>query len=318
MKPNAALQSIPTLDLTITVVSGPSQGTVYRVVSSRARLGRGPDNDIVIADDPKCSRHHAELLVTPHGLEIRDISDRNNMVVDGAPCQSAQLRHNSVFTLGETQFRLSLRQTAVAARPVTSLPGAGSSPPNSAKALSRKRKKKKSPMFWVLIAVVGLVLWLGLSGGKKNGDTNKSSDELMQAEIQAAQKIKESAESKRPKDAALNDIGYNQAQQAYVAGFRDFKKGQYERALSSFQACVSLFPSHELCNRYLRLTQRKFDELVQYHMVIGRKYRDQNQYAACRSAFRNVMVMIKDQTNKKFLEAKANYDACDAQVEERF
>jgi hypothetical protein len=103
-----------------------------------------------------------------------------------------------------------------------------------------------------------------------------------------------------------------------VRGFRDYRKGQYERSMVSFQACLALNPEHVLCNRYIRLSQRKFDELVQNQVVLGRKYRDQNQYQACRASFRNVMVMVKDANSKIYQEAKANYDACNAFVEGRY
>ena len=113
-------------------------------------------------------------------------------------------------------------------------------------------------------------------------------------------------------------VNARQAQENYVRGFRDYNGGQYERALISFQACLALNPEHTLCNRYLRLSQRKFNEVVQYHMVLGRSYRDQSQFKACRAAFRNVMVMVKDASSTTYKEAKANYEACNSFVEGRF
>lgn len=68
----------------------------------------------------------------------------------------------------------------------------------------------------------------------------------------------------------------------------------------------------------MSLTQRKFSELIQYHMDIGRKYREQNQFSACAVSFRNVMVMLKDSTNKRYIEAKANFEACSDRAEERY
>lgn len=289
-------------------MSGPARGTVYRVVSSRVTLGRGADNDVVINDDPKCSRNHAEIVFGPHGFEIRDLTDRNVINVDGADCKVASLRDKSVFTLGLTQFRLSMK----AAQNLPATHNGGGAP------LRRRAAPQGSPMRFILIGVIGVVLWLALSdNGKK--DASKTAEQLAEQEMKAAESVKQAAEERhRPKSVSPNDLGYKQAQQAFVEGFRDYRKGQFERALSSFQACLSLFPSHTLCNRYMRLTQRRFDELIQYHMVLGRKYRDQNQFGACASSFRNVMVMLKDQTNKRYQEAKANYEACHAQVEERF
>ena len=129
--------------------------------------------------------------------------------------------------------------------------------------------------------------------------------------------MKEAAQKEMSKEKE-NVISYQQAQETYIKAFRDYRKGQYERALEQFQACLSLAPQHALCNRYLRLSQRKFNELIQQQMILGRKYRDQNQFKACLASYRNVMVMIKDSQNVTYKEAKTNYDYCHYMVEGRY
>ncbi len=317
---STALAPQASIEATLTVMSGPSRGTAYRLVSSRVKLGRGSDNDIVIDNDPKCSRHHAEIVATPRGVEIRDVTDRNQILVDGQECKAAFLNDGSVFTLGDTQFRFSVKAQVPALAHDQMQPTGGWHQQQEAKpGGGQKRPKKKPAGPKVILAVVGaFVAWMFLSDAPKKSDKALTADEQVEAEMKTAQEIKSAAEQRRPKDPTQSQVGYVQAQQAFVSGFRDYRKGQFERAMESFQACVSLAPNHDLCNRYLRLTQRRFDELVQYHMVLGRKYRDQNQFSACRSAFRNVMVMVKDPSSKRYKEAKANYDACNAQLEERF
>ncbi|NCN40825.1 hypothetical protein GW916_06190, partial [bacterium] len=142
-------------------------------------------------------------------------------------------------------------------------------------------------------------------------------EKQIEADINDAEELQKAAEATRAE--RLNPtLSQRKAQENYVSGFRDFRKGQYERSISSFQACLALNPNHPLCNRYLKLSQKKFGELIQYHMVLGRKYRDQNQYRACRSAFKNVMVMVRDPSSSIYKEAKSNYVACNNMVEGRF
>lgn len=309
-----ALAQTPATEATLTILNGPGRGTIYRLVSSRVRLGRGADNDIVINDDPKCSRNHAEILLSAQGIEVRDLTDRNHILVDGQECKVGPLQDNSVFVLGDTQFRFSLKGRM----PTIDKGGnaAARSPHQWARAQSRKVKDPQT-FRWIAIAAIVAIVWVGLSSSPKKDTATLTQEEQIQAEVKTANELKAAAQSRRPKDAN-NNVGYQQAQEAFVSGFRDYRKGQFERAMASFQACVSLYPSHALCGRYLRQAQRRFDEIIQNHMVLGRKYRDQNQYAACRSAFRNVMVMVKDPSSKRYLEAKANYEACQAQLEERF
>ena len=68
----------------------------------------------------------------------------------------------------------------------------------------------------------------------------------------------------------------------------------------------------------MNLSQKKFDELIQYHMILANKYRAQNQFEACKASFRNAMVMIRNPNNKNYIEAKSGFDACDTLQGERY
>jgi pSer/pThr/pTyr-binding forkhead associated (FHA) protein len=306
VKSSALATAAPGATATLTVLNGSARGEKFTMTSQRLSIGRDEENDISIPGDQKMSRRHAEILLSQNGLEIRNVSEQNIMEVDGRECRRAFLNDNVAILLGETRFQFSVHGSVARAAP-------------SARIIPSRRHRRKpgtqtSRRPLIVLGVVGLILWFVFSGGAKKPKAPVTED----AEIKAAQLLKSAAEARRPKNAGANDLGYNQAQESFVMGFRDYRKGQYERALSSFQACLSLFPSHTLCSRYLSLTQKRFDELIQYHMVLGRKYRDQNQYSACASAYRNVMVMVKDAGNKRYLEAKANFEACQAQLEDRF
>jgi hypothetical protein len=45
-------------------------------------------------------------------------------------------------------------------------------------------------------------------------------------------------------------------------------------------------------------------------MVQANKYKSQNQFAACKSSFRNAMVMIQNPEDKAYLEAKTGFELC--------
>jgi hypothetical protein len=53
-------------------------------------------------------------------------------------------------------------------------------------------------------------------------------------------------------------------------------------------------------------------------MVLGNKYRAQNQFSACMSAYRNVMVMVRNTTDKTYIEAKSGYETCELLSGERY
>jgi ABC-type multidrug transport system ATPase subunit len=67
------------------------------------KIGRATDNDIVIPD-VLASRHHATLLPSPGGTEIRDNRSINGTFVNGARVDSAMLRDGDVVTIGNVDL----------------------------------------------------------------------------------------------------------------------------------------------------------------------------------------------------------------------
>jgi ABC transport system ATP-binding/permease protein len=62
-------------------------------------VGRAPDNDIVVAD-VLASRHHATIVPTDGGLEIRDAGTINGTFVNGVRIEAAALHEGDVVTIG--------------------------------------------------------------------------------------------------------------------------------------------------------------------------------------------------------------------------
>jgi ABC transport system ATP-binding/permease protein len=69
------------------------------VPAGAIKIGRATDNDIVIPD-VLASRHHATLVPTPDGAEIRDARSINGTFVNGARVESAMLHDGDTVTIG--------------------------------------------------------------------------------------------------------------------------------------------------------------------------------------------------------------------------
>ncbi|MGI5125324.1 FHA domain-containing protein [Pseudonocardia sp. CA-107938] len=71
----------------------------------RLRIGRAPDNDVVI-DDLLVSRYHAELRRGPQGWQLVDIGRRNGTFVNGRPVSQAPIGPGDVIGIGHALLQL--------------------------------------------------------------------------------------------------------------------------------------------------------------------------------------------------------------------
>jgi len=73
----------------------------------RVLVGRAPECDLIIAD-PSVSQHHAELVRTVDGYELRDAGSRNGSYVNGSRVEHALLQHGDVVAFGDVGLRFLL------------------------------------------------------------------------------------------------------------------------------------------------------------------------------------------------------------------
>jgi adenylate cyclase len=92
---------------------------LFPLTGGRVRLGRGGDNDIVLAD-VSVSRNHAEIRRGPDGWHIHDLRSTNGVEVNRVPVRSAPLRPGDRITVGVFELEV---------QPVTPPPAPPSPPP---------------------------------------------------------------------------------------------------------------------------------------------------------------------------------------------
>ncbi|MBY0452274.1 MAG: FHA domain-containing protein, partial [Bdellovibrionaceae bacterium] len=101
-----ALQQKAEIKIKLAVVKGPHAGQTFQLSKKDITLGRGPENNVVLMNDPQISRVHAQIRVVNNEIEIVNLSQKNAVVVDGASVQKWKLVNNSTFTLGDSEIQI--------------------------------------------------------------------------------------------------------------------------------------------------------------------------------------------------------------------
>ncbi len=300
------LNPLQGLDIVLKVTKGVDRGAKYQMLSSRVFIGRSEDCDIVLTD-PKVSRNHALLEYNNNGLIVQNLSTSNKLLLNGQEVNQAFVSFGSVIQIGLTQIEVQEARQEFQA-PSDDVYGAFPDTP----------KAKKNKTFFYL--VLGILLLFGFLLSNESNVLEEEEEEVFRDEEVISQEIIDS--EKRIQDliqeqqvAGKNTKQYQDAQSAYLKGFRDYREGNYPRAISSFQAALALYPKHVLAAKYLTVSLRKLGEAVQFSMYEGKQSMEKGQYRQARAAFQNVMVLLKDPTNPTFREAKARANECDILLE---
>ena len=69
------------------------------------RIGRNDDNDVIV-NDGRVSRHHARIVAEGSGFAIEDLQSSNGTFVDGATVDRARVKPGSSVVVGETVLEI--------------------------------------------------------------------------------------------------------------------------------------------------------------------------------------------------------------------
>ena len=91
----------------LTMDAGPDAGHSHRAGDRALRLGRSPDNDIILRD-PATSGHHARVERRGDTFWIVDLGSTNGTLVNGEPIQEKELNHDDRITIGQNAVHFSV------------------------------------------------------------------------------------------------------------------------------------------------------------------------------------------------------------------
>src|SRR5690349_4864614 len=95
--------------LHITVTNPEAQTKTYDLDGPLVRIGRDPDNHIVLPDR-QCSRHHAEVLIENGSYRIKDLGSANGTFHGPEAVQELALSDGTSVTIGASTLTFNIEQ----------------------------------------------------------------------------------------------------------------------------------------------------------------------------------------------------------------
>ena len=288
------------VDYYIKGLTGEFKNMIFKLTSREIYIGREKTNHIKVEKDLKVSRKHARFIQSQGRLYIQNLSQNNPIKINNETVEKAELRNGYIVTIGQLNLKIIADTKEIQST-------SGVNPP-------LKVKKKVNPIVAGSVALIVCTgLYIQLISNKqtpakktlKKIATQESIANRLNEETKTLEDIKTKISSS---EKANPD--YIEAQKIYVKGFRNFQKGAYAQAVSSFETSLSLYPDHILARRYKTISENRLDELINFHITEGRIHLENRKYNFCIAAFKNAMSQSYDKTDKRFVEAKIGQRKC--------
>ena len=159
----------------LVVLSVGMTGRTQELKAEKTTIGRVDDNTFQIAE-PSVSSHHCEVLLRGKDVVVRDLNSTNGTFINGEKVTEKVMKPGQILRLGQIEMRLEtdapaapakkqIDQTMVMQRGVslTELEqGARASGFDTKSVGFSKKNDEVSKIFWIVAAVVGLLIVGGL------------------------------------------------------------------------------------------------------------------------------------------------------------
>jgi chromosome segregation ATPase len=106
--PGAQSASVSASEWTVDLIRIDASHNKAYALSRRTRIGRAPGCELHI-DSSSVSRHHALVLTNSRDVIIEDLHSTNGVLVNGRKVTRQLLTDGDILTIGEAQFRLSVK-----------------------------------------------------------------------------------------------------------------------------------------------------------------------------------------------------------------
>jgi pSer/pThr/pTyr-binding forkhead associated (FHA) protein len=245
-------------------LTGSGKGQSYVLKGNRIVIGRSEKADIRLTDT-KASREHVEVTKVGDHWVATDLGSQNGIIVNDEKVVQKELVEGDKLIIGQTVFKFAKVEVASKIK----LPG------EQADDEEAQNKKSKLP-FLVLMAIVAGVFMFDDKKEDDRNPRNSGSNHLdASAEFQELKKRQEK-EDKQLKEQ-LNMI--------YQRGLREYREGNYFRAIDEFNRALSQAPGDAAAEYYLRKTKEDLDKSIEGYVTRAQQDEDSLKYQSAIVAY---------------------------------
>ena len=253
-------------------LTGKSKGVSYFLEGKRAIMGRGKDAEIQVLD-PKSSREHIELKKIDKEYILTDLGSQNGVVVNDLKVVQHNLKDGDKIIIGQTVYKYSVIVNQAKEEPLIPLKKGNHKDPFflDEGVVDKKKEKKKSKLLYIIIGI--FLIWLILSEEEKPALKN------VNMKNKESRDITKTIDLMYRKQKKIEDKDTKEKVETFIhRARREYREGNYFRAIEELNLCLILVPSHGYCSFLLRKSKKKFDSTIRRYFEKAKKDIDGLKY----------------------------------------
>jgi len=270
-------------------MTGKNKGICYYLKGKRVVMGRGETTDIQILD-AKSSREHTEIQMVGEDYILTDLGSHNGVIINDLKVAQHKLEDNDKIIIGQTVYKYSILNVSYEVAVVEEEDDEDEEEEEEEEVVETKSSKaKKKPNKKVLIyGVVGLLLafvFLDDGGDKKKPKKKKTTTSSIDSDIASSINKKRTVEDKEEREKI----------QAYIhRGQREFREGNFFRAIEEFEKALIIFPNHGYASALKRRAKQRLDEHIKNNMIRAKRDVEALKYESAVISYCAIIRLLKD------------------------
>ncbi|PIP92642.1 MAG: hypothetical protein COW00_01290 [Bdellovibrio sp. CG12_big_fil_rev_8_21_14_0_65_39_13] len=297
----------------LSCLTGKNKGFCYYLTGKRVVLGRGDKVDIQVLD-AKSSREHAELVLVGTQFVLTDLGSQNGVVVNDLKVTQHQIKESDKIIIGQTVFKfdtITVKESkdlaVVEDDEVEEYEEEEEETTKSKKKNAKKNEQKKKPLVMIAIVLLAVVFLLPDEKVVKPGDNKNNPNNI------GAQDVITDLIDKKQKE---EDRELREKLDTYIQrGLREYREGNYFRAIEEFNLALILSPSNGDANFYLNRTKQKLDNLIELIFLKAKQEAEALKYSGALISYCEILRLLQDYPeDKRFIDAKKNIEFLESQM----
>jgi pSer/pThr/pTyr-binding forkhead associated (FHA) protein len=277
-------------------LTGKNKGLAYLITGKRVVLGRSEKADIRV-HDIKSSREHAEVIKVGKDFVLTDLGSQNGVVVNDLKIKQHVLNNGDKVIIGKTVYKFNQIEVK--------------EDPNKKKELTEvefedeefeeEKGSNKQTLILIVIALAGIFI-LFSEGNDSNLPTKRKRQKSSLKINQVNDPMLKALANKKDNE----DRDTKKKLEIYIQkGLREYREGNYFRALEQFEATEYIKMNDPLVMFYIRKTKEALNKTIEESFLKARRDIESLKYSSAITSYCTVVrLLYRKPTDERYVRAE--------------